>query len=90
MSVSTDVPKIDLMETLKTWQVLAKTMVIMSAAIVMQRAEAIHNHSVASNVLALSDIDFMGQWYLDVTENAAVHRTYNGRVTQGDNDESIR
>ena len=70
MSVLTDGPKIDLAETLKTWLVLAKTIVIMSAAIVMR--QAIQNHplklgrslkAVMSDVLVLFDMDFMGQWY---------------------------
>ena len=66
MSVSTDVPKFDLTETLKTWPVPAKTIAIMRVAIVTQRAEAIQNHwlkpiwspkAVNSTLLALSDID---------------------------------
>ena len=50
----------------------------MSAAIIMQRAEAIQNHplklgrspkAVASNFLALFDKDLMGQWYLGVMKD---------------------
>ena len=89
MSVSTNVPKIDLAETLKTCLVPAKTIVVMMAAIVMQRAEKIQKHSLklgrnpradASNVLALFNIDPMGQWHLGMTENTALYRTHNGRV----------
>ena len=99
MSVSTDVPKIDLAEILKTWLVPAKTIVVMSAAIVMQRAEATQKDplklgrslkAAASNVLAVSDLRFTGQWYLSVTKNTALYRTNNGRVILGDSDESIR
>lgn len=90
MSVSTDVPKIDLAETLKTWLVPVNTIMVMMSAIVMQRAEKIQKHSlklgrspraVASNVLALFNIDPMGQWHLGVTNNTALYRTHNGRVT---------
>lgn len=45
-SVSTGVPKIDLADILKTWLVPAKTIVVMRAAIFLQRAEAIQNHSL--------------------------------------------
>ncbi len=99
MSLSTNVPKIALAETLKTWLVPAESTLVMRAAIVMQRAEAIQKDSlklgrnlkaVASTVLALSDIDLMGQWYLGVTANAALYRTRHERVILGDSDESIR